>query len=282
MSNDRGIFVLTVLRKILDKLTYFDKYPDIDLSMSGSNNGARKHRNIRDHLFIIHGVINSVIQKELTCMDIQVYDLEQCFDALWLEDCLNDLYDSLPDTSRDDKLALVYQTNVSNLVAVNTAVGQTARVDIPNIVQQGGGWGPMECSNSVDKLGKICKQRGIHQFLYKQQVRILPLSCVDDLIGFEPCGNKSIALNTFINTHIEMKKLRFHTPDKQGKSKCHKLHVGKANPMCPELRVHGCAMESVKTDKYLGDFVSVDGSNSATIQDRVSKGNGIICQIKTF
>ena len=154
MSNDRGIFVLTVLRKILDKLTYLDKYPDIDLSMSGSNIGARKHRNIRDRLFIIHGVIKSVIQKELTCMDIRVYDLEQCFDALWLEDCLNDLYDSLPDTSRDDKLALVYQTNVSNLVAVNTAVGQTARVDIPNIVQQGGGWGPMECSNSVDKLGK--------------------------------------------------------------------------------------------------------------------------------
>ena len=112
-----------------------------------------------------------------------------------------------------------------------------------------------------------------HGVLYKQQVRILPLSCVDDLIGFAPCVNKSIALNTFLNTHIEMKKLRFHTPDKQGKSKCHKLHVGKANPMCPELRVHGCAMESVKTDKYLGDFVSVDGSNTATIQDRVSKGN---------
>ena len=39
MSNDCGIFVLTVARKILDKLTYLDKYPDIDLSMSGSNIG---------------------------------------------------------------------------------------------------------------------------------------------------------------------------------------------------------------------------------------------------
>ena len=142
MSNDRGIFVLTVLRKILDKLTYLDKYPDIDLSMSGSNIGARKNRNIRDHLFIIHGVIKSALE-EKECLDIQVYDLEQAFDALWLEDCLNDLYDSLPDKARNDKLALVYQTNVKNLVAVNTAVGQTDRTVIPNIVQQGGGWGPM-------------------------------------------------------------------------------------------------------------------------------------------
>ena len=82
MSNDRSIFVLTVMRKFMDKLTYLDKYPDIDLSMSRSNIGARKNRNIRDHLFIIHGVINSVIQGEITCMDIKVYDLEQCLDAL--------------------------------------------------------------------------------------------------------------------------------------------------------------------------------------------------------
>ena len=30
MSNERGIFILPVLRKILDKLTYHDKYPDLD------------------------------------------------------------------------------------------------------------------------------------------------------------------------------------------------------------------------------------------------------------
>ena len=67
MSNDRGIFVLTAVRKILDKLTYLDKYPDIERSMSGSNIGARRNRNIRDHLFIIHGVINSVLQGQDSC-----------------------------------------------------------------------------------------------------------------------------------------------------------------------------------------------------------------------
>ena len=134
MSNDRGIFILPVLRKILDKLTYLDKYPELDMAMSDSNIGARKNKNIRNHLFIIHGVINSVVQDKEKCVDIQVYDIQQAFDSLWLEDCLNDLYDSLPDSSRDDKLALIYETNVNNQVAVNTGVGQTERFSVQRIV----------------------------------------------------------------------------------------------------------------------------------------------------
>ena len=102
---------------------------------------------------------------EDSCVDIQIYDLEQAFDALWLEDCMNDLYDSLPGGQRDDKLALIYETNVNNLVAVNTGMGQTERIAIPRIVQQGVGWGPMECSNSIDSIGKKCENRGIHSYL---------------------------------------------------------------------------------------------------------------------
>ena len=66
-----------------------------------------------------------------------MYDLEQAFDALWLEDCMLDLYDSLPEDECYDKLALIYETNVNNLVAVNIGVGQTERVSIHRIVQQG-------------------------------------------------------------------------------------------------------------------------------------------------
>ena len=124
------------------------------------------------------------------------------------------------------------------------------KFSVPNIVQQRGAWGPMECSNSVHTLGKRCRDRGVHHYLYKNLVRVLPLAMVDDILAIRVCGNKSIALNTFINTHIEMKKLRFHTPDITGKSKCHKLHVGKSNPLCPELRAHGSPMEIVQSDSW--------------------------------
>ena len=74
LNNDRGIFILTVMKKMLDKLIYFDKYQDIDEKMSDCNIGSRRNRNIKDHLLIIHGVINSVIRGGDGCIDIQIYD----------------------------------------------------------------------------------------------------------------------------------------------------------------------------------------------------------------
>jgi hypothetical protein len=212
LSGDRGIFILGVLRKILDKLLYLDKYQDLETKMSDSNIGARKKKNVRNHLFIVYGVITSVLRENRGCVDIQIYDLVQAFDSLWLQDCMNELYDCLPDNQRDRKLALIYQTNMNNLVAVNTPVGQTDRVNMPQIVQQGGGWGPMECSVSIDKLGRICSQRREYIYKYKDKVDIIALAMVDDLLGIAPCGLESLAMNTFINVQIEMKKLKFHTP----------------------------------------------------------------------
>ena len=133
----------------------------------------------------------------------------------------------------------------------------------------------MECSNTIDTLGKRCRDRGIHTYLYKNVARILPLAMVDDILGIQECGKKSIEMNTFINTHIEMKKLSFHTPNTTGRSKCHKLHVGKHNPVCPELRVHGTPMECVESDVYLGDVISASGSNTQNIKARISRGKGI-------
>ena len=186
--------------------------------MSDSNIGARRGQNIRNHLFIVYGIINSVLKEEKGCIDLQIYDLIKAFDSLWLEDCLNDICESLPEEKLDDKIAMIYESNVKNLVAVNTTVGQTDRVDMPRVVMQGGTFGPLLCSNSIDKLGKKCHQRGEHTFLYKKLVRVMPLSMTDDLLGLARCGFESLALNSFINVQIELKKLKFHTKDARGKS----------------------------------------------------------------
>ena len=77
-------------------MIYLEKYPDLEKSMSDSNIVARKKKNVWKHLFVVYGVINSVLRDGRGCVDIQIYDLVQAFDALWLQDCMNDLYDSLP------------------------------------------------------------------------------------------------------------------------------------------------------------------------------------------
>ena len=135
LSNDRGIFLLAVLRKILDRILYLEKYPYLEKNMSDSNIGARKRKNVRNHLFIVYGVINSVLKEGRGCVDIQIYDLVQAFDALWLQDCMNDLYDCLPEQQRDRKLALIYQTNINNLVA--TCWADRSGKHVPNSTTRG-------------------------------------------------------------------------------------------------------------------------------------------------
>ena len=247
--------------------------------MLDSNIGARKQRNIKNHLFIIYGVINNVIRDNLPCIDLQIYDIMKAFDALWLEDCMNDLYDSLHEDSRDDKVVTIYLANQDNLVAVNTAVGLTDRVNIKNIVQQGGTWGSLLCSNSIDSVCRKARSRSEHIYFYKNKAPVFILGMVDDILGVSKCGSKSEDMNNFINTQIEMKKLSFHTPDINGKSKCKVLHIGKLLTCSSDLRVHGTLMGQVNEANYLGDILSNDGKNSKNIKDRISKGMGIITQI---
>ena len=106
----------------------------------------------------------------------------------------------------------------------------------------------------------------------------MPLSMVDDILAVARCS-ESLAVNTYINAQIELKKLWFHTPDQNSKSKCHILHIGKNNKLCPTLMVHGTVMGRVTEDSYLGDVISADGSNSKNISSRVGKGMGIVTDI---
>ena len=122
-------------------MIYSETYDSINDSMSDSNIGARKGKNVRDHLFILYAVINSVVRGDSKCIDIQVYDIQKAFDALWLNDTFNDLFDSLPQNKRDNSISLLYKTNLTNMVAVKTPVGLTKRVNMPEIIQQGGSGG---------------------------------------------------------------------------------------------------------------------------------------------
>ena len=72
--------------------------------MSFSNVGGRKQRNIRDNLFVLYAAINDVINGDGTSFDIQGYDVMKCFDEMWYEETLNDLWDV---KVQDDKFSLI-------------------------------------------------------------------------------------------------------------------------------------------------------------------------------
>ena len=292
LQNERGIFTINIFRGILLKLIYNEEYENIDKKMSDSNVGGRKRRNIRNHIFIVNGIINEAIRKKSN-IDIEILDFKQCFDSMWLDETINDLYDT---GLKNDNLNMIYKLNEKNKVAVVTPHGVTERVDIEKIVMQGENFAPLECSVQIDTFGKECIIEGKYLFYYRDSIPVPPLSMVDDLICISKCGINSIIMNSFINSKSTMKKLQF------GVDKCHKLHVGKVKTVCPELYVDKWKtqkkeapnnktasiediyagshnIQNVNDEKYLGDIICNSGKNDKNIAARIKKGHGIIKQI---
>ena len=55
--------------------------------------------------------MNDAINGSKEAVDVSIYDVEKCFDALWLEECINDMYEAglqndnlkCPDCSENSK-----------------------------------------------------------------------------------------------------------------------------------------------------------------------------------
>ena len=276
LDNDRGIFCVNKIISILDKLIYNDVYERIDNSMSCSNNGGRKNRNICEHLFIVNGVINDVINNKNTKeVDIEIYDVAKCFDKLEYHNTANDFFKA---GVQDDKFVVVANSNKKCDVAIKTPWGsKTKRTTFENLEMQGTVLAGLKCSISIDTLGKECLEND-HDILYtyKNSVKTPPLSFVDDILGISECGAKSVKMNAYIEAKIEGKQLEL------GKTKCFQMHVGKNTSQCPKLSVHGREMQKTKKEKYLGDILSSSGRIDDNINERFKKGIGIINEIMSI
>ena len=239
-----------------------------------------------------------VLNSKSKSIDIQILNYKQCFDAMWLQETLNDMFEA---GVTDNNLAVLYEANKKVKVAVKTPHGLTDREAINEIILQGDVFGPIECSVQVDTFGKECLTEDKFLYSYKGEVKVPALAMVDDLLIVSECGYKASMVNSFINTKTNLKKLQF------GTNKCHKMHVGKQKieEICPDLFVDGwkvkevtevetgkatledehdglVKMEEVKEDKYLGDVISQDGKNMKNILARKDKAVGVVTQIMSI
>ena len=110
-----------IWQRVIDKLIYNEKYEIIDKNMSSSNIGGRKHRNIRDHLFVINAILQDASKDKMSPIDVQIYDIKKCFDKLWAS---NDLYDA---GITDDHFNLIANSNKKCLVAIKTPWGSMTK-----------------------------------------------------------------------------------------------------------------------------------------------------------
>ena len=269
----RGIFRVPILRTILDRLIYNDSYDTIEEYLSDSNVGARRGRNVRDNIFTLNAITNSIINGNEDPVDIQLFDIEKCFDTLWVEECMNDLFDS---GLQNDKLPLLYMGNQNAEIAIKNQTGITDRKSIKNIIMQGSIFGSLCCTVSMDKLGKHIYKDHDLIYRYKGKIDIPTLGMVDDVLAVQKCSNETVKQNAVINAFVVSKKLKL------SKSKCYKIHIEKKlknRKQCAKLKVHEDQMKDSVKQKYLGDIIDITGKNRSTIEHRKIKGYGMVAEI---
>ena len=138
-------------------------------------------------------------------------------------------------------------------------------------------WGPVQCFAHLDEIGKLAYYN--EHILYKYKgVTIPPLQQVDDILTISKCGDSnSIILNNIINSQIERKKLKFN------QKKCVKISVGNISCECHiKMKVHNKNVINSHEELYLGNIVNSSCNFTDIINQRISKGYGIVAQIKAM
>ena len=144
LKNERGIFRVPVVRSILMRMLYDQKYPEIDKLLSDCQMGGRKRKGCKNNIFILNGIIHEVLStKKMKPLLLQFYDYSQMFDSINLKEAISDIYNT---GVNDDSLALIHQANDKIHMAVKTAYGLSDRQLIQNSVLQGDTWGSLLAS----------------------------------------------------------------------------------------------------------------------------------------
>ena len=199
--------------------------------------------------------------------------MEKCFDSLWVEESINDIYEA---GLKNDKLNLLFLENQNANIAIKSKEGKSIRKNIKNIIMQGTVWASLLCTSTIDKLAKIMYKNPKLTYKYKGKVDTPCLGMVDDIMCLQKCSVYSANVNAVVNAFIEGKKLKLS--DK----KCSRIHIQnkkcKKKKECIDLKIHEENMKNSTKEKYLGDLIT-NGSIRNTVEDRRNKGFGLVNEI---
>ena len=92
-----------------------------------------KERGVVNNLFIMRALISHSLYVNQPLF-LTFYDIEKCFDSLWLEDCINSLWEN---GVQNDNLYLIYLLNKKASITVKTPLGNASPFVIKNFVKQG-------------------------------------------------------------------------------------------------------------------------------------------------
>ena len=161
LNSYRGVFLLNlvpIMSLIFEKLIRNRITPTLKQHMTSFHTGGVKGKGVVDSLFLLRSTIDHCRYRggELW---LTFYDIEKCFDSLWLEDCVNSLYES---GVKDDILDLIYRLNQRAEIVVRTPFGERDPLVVNNLARQSTVLGPILNNCSLDQ---ICNEGKSYQML---------------------------------------------------------------------------------------------------------------------
>ena len=264
LLNQRGIFLTQVLSKVYEKMIH-GRIAPFTAKVNKFQAGARS-RSTADQIFLLRSCINHnhYLNKPVI---LTIYDYSQCFDSLWLDDCLLSLWKL---GVNSELLNAIDKLNRNANVVVKTPLGKTETFSAPSIVKQGTVLGSTLCSVSTGEVADEIDEGGIQNG--ESNVRVLIF--MDDI----NCLNEN--MDDVIMSHQRVvwfsKKKRLELNEK----KCAIMMVnGKDYDALPELNVNGKIMKQLEEITYLGDKFNSKGNNVSLVKDRVDKGESVIVNV---
>ena len=263
LGNYSGVLLVPVASLIFEKLSKNRISPHLEQNMTKFQTDGVKGKGVVDNLMILRAIVDHAkyLGQELW---LTFYDIEKCFDSLWLEDCINSLWKN---GVVDDILYLIYLMSRRANIVIRTPFGNTRPFTANSLVKQGTSLGPILTDCSFDE---VCAHSNSYQY---GTVEIKLLEFVDDIADANSGSSQVIASHKIITDIIERKRLKLSLD----KFKLLRINGGKSD--INSLTVYGEPMNVEETFKYLGDTFNSKGNNVALCKHGVDKS---IIQIPNY
>ena len=271
MPNKRGLFLTNVVGKIFERVIKRRNKEPFDEGLSPNQTGGRTKRSGVDNLLVVLSVVerNTYLNKTtyLTFADVQ-----KCFDSLWLDDGIKDLWMCGVDV-RD--AIMIKNLNSKAKITIDTPVGMTEEFEVENIVKQGTVYAVDICGAVIDNINKT--GYGVIT-MYGPDLVINALAFVDDIVS---AGSPLASNNTIQSCNMmeEKKKITFNTD--HGKSAVMKSNKKRYNNSITKEVKKG-SFEEVKEYKLLGVWVDETGRYMINTKKNRKRERFMTNNVKSF
>ena len=258
LINYRGIFLKQIISKMFEKMNMNRISPQME-KIDKFQAGSRNARGPPDQTFLLRATIDHSVYLR-RALYLTLYDFSQCFDSLWLADCLLCLW-KLGVTS--ETLNNIKKLNETCNFTVQTPVGLSEEACVQSIVQQGSVTGGALCAASTAEVTKEDLGNGCQV----GNMNVKALTFVDDIASTTTKVADTYTSNRSIEWFSKKKRLGLNVP------KCLNMCINRqATDILPRLKLAGCVIPTKEKGVYLGDQFNTKGNNQDLIEDRIKKG----------